>query len=53
MSTIANTAFKMTNTKLFVPIVTLSNKDDVKLGKLLEVGFKRSPYWNEYQTKIE
>ena len=53
MSTIANTAFKMTNTKLFVPIVTLSNKDDVKLGKLLEEGFKRSPYWNEYQTKIE
>ena len=53
MSTIANTPFKMTNTKLFVPIVTLSNKDDVKLVKLLEEGFKRSPYWNECQTKIE
>ena len=50
MSTVADTAFKITNTKLYVSIVTLSNKDDVKLVKLLEEGFKRSVYWNEYQT---
>ena len=30
MSTIANTKFKITNTKLYVPIVTLSSKDNVK-----------------------
>ena len=53
MSTIANTAFKITNTKLYVPIVTLSSKDNVKLVKLLEEGFKRSVYCNEYHTKIE
>ena len=53
MSTIANTAFKITNTKLYVPIVTLSSKDNVKLVKLLEEGFKRSVYQNEYQTKIK
>ena len=53
MSTIANTKFKITNTKLSVPIVTLSSKDNVKLVKLLEEGFKRPVYWNEYQTKIE
>ena len=53
MSTIANTTFKITNTKLYVPIVTLSSKDNVKLVKLLEEGFKRPVYWNEYQTKIE
>ena len=53
MSTIANTTFKLTNTKLYVPIVTLSSKDNVKLIKLLEEGFKRPVYWNEYQTKIE
>ena len=53
MSTIANTKFKITNTKLCVPIVTLSSKDNVKLVKLLEEGFKRPVYWNEYQTKIE
>ena len=53
MSTIANTKFKITNTKLYVPIVTLSSRDNVKLVKLLEEGFKRPVYWNEYQTKIE
>ena len=53
MSTIADTKFKITNTKWYVPIVTLSRKDNVKLVKLLEEGFKRPAYWNEYQTKIE
>ena len=53
MSTIADTTFKITNTKLYVPLVTLSSKDNVKLVKLLEEGFKRPVYWNEYQTKIE
>ena len=53
MSTIADTIFKITNTKLYVPIVTLSSKDNVKLVKLLEEGFKRPLYWNEYQTKKE
>ena len=53
MSTVANTTFKITNTKLYVPIVTLSSKDNVNLVKLLEEGFKKPVYWNEYQTKIE
>ena len=54
MSTIANTKFKITNPKLYVvPIVTLSSKDNAKLVKLLEDGFNRPVYWNEYQTKIE
>ena len=39
MSAIADTTFKITNTKLYVPIVTLSSKDNVKLIKLLEEGF--------------
>ena len=41
MSTIADTTFKITDTKLYVPIVTLSSKNNVKLVKLLEEGFKR------------
>ena len=54
MSNIAEvTKLKITNTKLYVSIVTLSSKDNVKLVKLLEEGFKRPVYWNEYQTKIE
>ena len=53
MSTIADTAFKITNTKLYVPVVTLSSKSNVKLVKLLEEGFKRPVYWNEHQKRIE
>ena len=52
MSTIAATTFKITNTKLDFPIVTLSSKDNVKLVTLLEERFERPVYWNEYQTKI-
>ena len=44
MPTIADTIFKITNTKLYVPIVTLWSKDNVKLVKLLEEGFKRPVY---------
>ena len=49
MSTIADTKFKIKNTKLYVPIVTLSSNDNVKVVNLLEQGFKRPAYWNEYQ----
>ena len=53
MSTIADTTFKIKSTKLYVPIVTVWSKDNVKLLKLLEDEFDRPVYWNEYQTKIE
>ena len=53
MSTIADTKFKIINRKLYVPIVTLSSKDNAELVKLLESGYNRPVYWNEYQTKIE
>ena len=36
---------------MHVPIVTLSTKDSVNLTKQLSEGFKRSVYWNSYQTK--
>ena len=51
--TIADTTFKITNTKLHVPIVTLSSKVNVKLVKLLEEGFKSPVYQNEYKAKIK
>ena len=47
------TTFKITGTKLYVPIVTLSTKDNVNLTKQLNEGFKRSVYWNEYKSKVE
>ena len=42
--------FKITDAKLHVPIVTLSSKDNINLTKQLSDGFKRSVYWNSYQT---
>ena len=38
---------------MYVPIVTLSTKDNVNLTKKLNEGFKRSVDWNEYKSKIE
>ena len=52
--TAATTAtFKITDAKLYVPIVTLSSEDNVKLSKLLSKGFKRSIYWNEYKVILK
>ena len=43
--------FSITDPKLHVPIVTLSTKDSANLTKLLNEEFKRSVYWNSYETK--
>ena len=49
--TTANTAtIKINDAKLYVPIVTLSVEDNVKLTKLLNERFKRPIYWNEYKV---
>ena len=53
MSNIADTTFKTTSMELYVPIVTLSTKDKVKLTKKLNEGSKRPVYWNKYITKME
>ena len=47
------TPFKITSTKLYVQIVTLSTKDNLNLTKQLNEGFKRFVYRNEYKAKIE
>ena len=47
------TKFQITSTKLHVPVVTLSTKDNINLTKQLNEGFERSVYWNEYKSKIE
>ena len=38
---------------MYVPIVTLSTKDNGNLTKQLNEGFERPVYWNEYKSKIE
>ena len=51
LSTLGTSAtFKITDAKLYIPIVTLSSEDNIKLSKLLSKGFKRPIYWNEYKV---
>ena len=45
-------SFMITNTKLYLPIVTLSTKDNTNLAKQLNEGFKRTIYWNQYLSKL-
>ena len=45
--------FKITKTELYVPVVTLKTEDDNKLNQLLDGEFKRTVYWNAYESKIE
>ena len=42
--------FIIDKTELYVQIVTLSTKDNAKLSKQLNDGFKRSIHWNKYKT---
>ena len=39
--------FEITDTKLYIPIITLSAQDNVKLLKQLESGFIRTIDWNK------
>ena len=44
--------FAITDAKLHVLIITLSTKDSANLKKQVNEGFKRSAYWNSYETKL-
>ena len=48
-----NATFKITETKLYVPVVTLSTQDNAKLLPQLKSGFKRTISWNKYLSKPE
>ena len=45
--------FEITETKLYVPVVTLSTQDNVKLLQQLKSGFKRRITWNKYESSIK
>ena len=45
--------FKITDTTLYVPVVTLSTQDNAKLLQQLKSGFKRVVNWNTYLSKPE
>ena len=43
--------FSITDTKLYVLVVTFSTQDNNKLLEQLKFGFKRTINWNKYQSK--
>ena len=51
-SAAGDSTFAITETKLIVPVVTLSSEENAKLLSNLKSGFKRKVYWNEYLSKV-
>ena len=45
------TTFAITDTKLYVTVVTLSAQDNAKLLQQLKSGFKDTINWNKYHSK--
>ena len=52
-SATGETKFKITETKLYVPVVTLSTQDNVKLLQQLRSGYKRTINWSKYESNIK
>ena len=48
-----NSTFAITDTKLYVPVISLSQEDNAKLLQQLKSGFKRVINWNKYLSKPE
>ena len=44
--------YTIKDTKLYVPVVTLSSRDNQKLSKIISKSFEISVYWNEYKIKV-
>ena len=47
-----NATFKVIDTKLHIPAVTLSVENDNKLLEQLKAGFKKTIKWNKYRSEI-
>ena len=44
--------FQIKDTKLYLPVVTLSKENDIKLLEQLKSGFKRTIKWNKYRSQM-
>ena len=47
-----NATFEITDSKLSVPVVTLSAGNDSRLLEQLKPGFKRTIKWNKYRSEM-
>ena len=52
-SATGETKFAITETKLYVPVVTLSTEDNAKLLQQLKSNFKRKINWNKYESSVK
>ena len=44
--------FQTKDTKLYVPVITLSKENDIKLLKQLKTGLKKTIKWNKYKSQV-
>ena len=44
--------FTITDTKRYIPVVTLSTQNNAKLLEQLKSGFKRASDWDKYEPKL-
>ena len=49
---VSSTKFKITDTKVYVLVVTLSTQENAKLLGQLKWSFKTTITWNKYETKV-
>ena len=47
-----NATFQIINTKLYLPVVTLTAEDDNNFLEQLKSGFKRTMKWNKYRSEM-
>ena len=47
-----NAIFEVKDTKLYVPVVTLSKENDIKFLEQLKSGFKRTIKWNKCRSQM-
>lgn len=52
LATSAGATLAITDTRLYVPLLTLSNQDKAKLWKQLKLCVKRTDNWNKYQKSV-
>ena len=52
-STTGETKFAIKETKLYVPVVTLSTEDNTKLLQQLKSNFKIKINWNKYESSVK
>ena len=47
-----NVTFQITGTKLYIPVVTFSKENDIKLLEQSKLEFKRTIKWNKYRSQM-